>query len=80
MCKEYGIKVIAEGIETEAELVTLIDLNVDYGQGYFIGYPNVDFKEIEHDKKLKIIEANNRKLEAKVQRIFGNIDEIMQQG
>lgn len=80
LCKEYGIKVIAEGIETEAELVTLIDLNVDYGQGYFIGYPNVDFKEIEHDKKFKIIKANNRKLEAKTQRIFGNINEIMQQG
>ncbi|MBI4743687.1 MAG: EAL domain-containing protein [Actinobacteria bacterium] len=34
------IKTIAEGIETSVELNTLRDLNVQYGQGYFIAYPS----------------------------------------
>ena len=32
-----GITVVAEGIETEAELATLISLGVTTGQGYFVG-------------------------------------------
>lgn len=34
-----GITVVAEGIETEAELATLISLGVTTGQGYFVGRP-----------------------------------------
>jgi EAL domain-containing protein (putative c-di-GMP-specific phosphodiesterase class I)/DNA-binding NarL/FixJ family response regulator len=36
---ELGAAVIAEGIETAAELETLRALGVAYGQGYFIGRP-----------------------------------------
>ncbi len=36
---ELGAKIVAEGIETEAELSTLRQLKVDYGQGYFLGRP-----------------------------------------
>lgn len=32
-------QVVAEGIETEEELRTLADLDVDYGQGYFLAKP-----------------------------------------
>jgi diguanylate cyclase (GGDEF)-like protein len=32
-------KIIAEGIETERELETLIELGVPYGQGYYLGRP-----------------------------------------
>lgn len=32
-------KIIAEGIETEGELQTLIELGVMYGQGFFLGKP-----------------------------------------
>lgn len=35
----FGTKVIAEGIETEAELVALRDLGVDMGQGFYLGRP-----------------------------------------
>jgi EAL domain-containing protein (putative c-di-GMP-specific phosphodiesterase class I) len=34
-----GCELIAEGIETEAELATLIRLGVTYGQGYLFGKP-----------------------------------------
>jgi len=33
-------RTIALGIETEDEMLALIDLGVQYGQGYFIGIPN----------------------------------------
>jgi len=36
-----GAKVIAEGIETVEELNTLRSLGVDYGQGYFLGRPEM---------------------------------------
>lgn len=38
--KERNIKVIAEGIETEQELNKVIELGVDYLQGYYLARPN----------------------------------------
>lgn len=38
--KDRGIKVIAEGIECRDEMEVLIELGVDYLQGYYLGYPN----------------------------------------
>jgi len=37
-----GHRAIAEGIETASELRTLIDLGVDYAQGYFIARPTAN--------------------------------------
>lgn len=34
-----GCAVIAEGIETDAELATVIDLGVNLGQGYLLAQP-----------------------------------------
>jgi EAL domain-containing protein (putative c-di-GMP-specific phosphodiesterase class I) len=34
-----GCRLIAEGIETEAEAAILLELGVDYGQGYLFGAP-----------------------------------------
>jgi EAL domain-containing protein (putative c-di-GMP-specific phosphodiesterase class I) len=36
---EMGMSIVAEGIETDAELKTLIDLGVRYGQGYYLAEP-----------------------------------------
>ncbi len=41
--KSTGIKILAEGIETSDELKTLIDLEIDYGQGYYLGRPDPVF-------------------------------------
>ncbi len=49
-CKGAGIKLIAEGIESEEELRQLIKLGVDYGQGYFLGLPKDSFEEVSKDK------------------------------
>lgn len=41
--RQIDSKVIAEGIETLEELETLINLGVDYGQGFIIAKPQEDF-------------------------------------
>ena len=38
--RDVGGTLIAEGIETAAELQTLIELGVPWGQGYHLGYPS----------------------------------------
>ncbi len=48
--KNADIKLIAEGIETEEELKTLVKLNVDFGQGYFLGIPQEMFQDIAPEK------------------------------
>lgn len=40
LSKTTSIKIIAEGIENEKELSTLIELGVDYGQGFYLAKPN----------------------------------------
>lgn len=39
MARDLGIMVIAEAIETEAERQRLLDLGVEFGQGYLFGKP-----------------------------------------
>lgn len=39
LCNDLGISVIAEGIETEEQLQTLLELGCGYGQGYLLGRP-----------------------------------------
>lgn len=53
--KNTGIKLIVEGIETEEELKTLINLDVEFGQGYFLGTPQKYFSDTAPEK-IKIIE------------------------
>ena len=42
MCHELGIRVIAEGIETEDEMRCLRDLGIDLMQGYWFGRPQFE--------------------------------------
>lgn len=39
LARTLGIATIAEGIETQAQRQTLLDLGCDYGQGYLLGRP-----------------------------------------
>jgi EAL domain-containing protein (putative c-di-GMP-specific phosphodiesterase class I) len=43
LAKEMDMKVVAEQIETKEELETLLKLNVDYLQGYYLGRPSFTF-------------------------------------
>jgi diguanylate cyclase (GGDEF)-like protein len=59
--KSAGILLIAEGIETEEELKTLIKLNVDFGQGYFLDIPRQTFVNLTPEKIETIKNAHNKK-------------------
>jgi cyclic-di-GMP phosphodiesterase, flagellum assembly factor TipF len=39
---EHGVDVIVEKLESEGQLVTLLDLKIDYGQGYLFGEPRLN--------------------------------------
>ena len=39
LARTLGFSVVAEGVETDAQLVRLTDLGCDGAQGYLIGYP-----------------------------------------
>lgn len=42
LCEILGGTLIAEGIETQEQMRVLMDLGVKFGQGYFLGRPEVD--------------------------------------
>lgn len=50
IAKEIGIKVIAEGVETELEYAMCVELGCDYAQGYFIQRPttNIDVLQLQY--------------------------------
>ena len=57
--KMNDIKVLAEGIETSNELRMVIDLGVDYIQGYYTGKPSPEIvQNIDPDIKKEIVWAN----------------------
>lgn len=56
-----GSYLIAEGIESEKELKTLIEIGVQYGQGYFIQKPKEKILPIKN-KIIQIINNFNNKL------------------
>lgn len=50
-CRVNNIKVVAESVETIEELKLVKTLGVDYVQGYFLGRPNLEIKDISEEKK-----------------------------
>lgn len=46
---ETGVSVIAEGIETKAELRTLLEIGINLGQGFVFAYPSEPFPKIRKD-------------------------------
>lgn len=48
-CLTNNVKMIAEGIETNAELASLINLGIHYGQGFFLEKPGAVLKAINKD-------------------------------
>ncbi len=55
--KARGIKVIAEGVETHAEMETLVRSGVDYLQGFYVAMPQPIPRRIDPQVKKEILEA-----------------------
>ncbi|MEA1891876.1 MAG: EAL domain-containing protein [Campylobacterota bacterium] len=51
ICKKSDIKVIAEYIHNEAVLQKIVEMGIDYSQGYYIGEPKRDIFERESQSK-----------------------------
>lgn len=60
-CQVTDIKLIAEGIENENELNTLINLGIHYGQGFYIQKPSPVIQDIREDLINHIALINDRK-------------------
>ena len=52
MCEGMGLRLLAEGVETEAELAALRDLGIRYVQGYLFAKPG-----FEHLPQISAVEA-----------------------
>ena len=61
LSKTSNISLIAEGIETPEEAETLIFLGVQYGQGYYIQYPQKQVIPIQDKIIRSVNEINTRK-------------------
>ncbi|HHV09222.1 MAG TPA: GGDEF domain-containing protein [Clostridiales bacterium] len=61
LSRESQISLIAEGIETREELSTLVQLGVQYGQGYYIQRPSEEIRDIRHRLIHEIYEINYQK-------------------
>ena len=59
--KASNISIIAEGIESYEELETIINLGVQYGQGYFIQKPDNEVREIDQNVLDSIRKINSMK-------------------
>lgn len=55
-CHSKGVKLVAEGVEIREDLVKLIELDVDFVQGYYTGKPNVDFEPVDPAVREEILE------------------------
>ncbi|MEO1748607.1 MAG: GGDEF domain-containing protein, partial [Pseudomonadota bacterium] len=53
LAHRLGMRVITEGIETEAELRACQTLNADLAQGYFVGKPQIDGGETSDEIKAR---------------------------
>ena len=52
MCKDLGVKVVGEFVESKEIADLLLELNIDYGQGYYFGKPGPapDYKKLSRGK------------------------------
>lgn len=76
-CRDDGICLIAEGVETQKELEKLVQLGVHYAQGYFLGKPNAKIQEIP--QKIQDIIVNENRATTRIKSapsFFGNIGAI----
>jgi EAL domain-containing protein (putative c-di-GMP-specific phosphodiesterase class I) len=58
--RRIGAHLVAEGIETRSDLATLVELGVDYGQGYLIGRPEHDPVVPRRGQVLRLAGARER--------------------
>lgn len=61
MAHIMGVKVIAEGVETQNEYYTCKEIKIDYVQGYLISKPQLDIKELKKNYTNENLFKNDRR-------------------
>jgi cyclic-di-GMP phosphodiesterase TipF (flagellum assembly factor) len=63
LAERYGVEVIAEKIESERQVVDILDLNIGYGQGHLFGEPRAIREQVlaESDPPAEFIRNALRK-------------------
>ncbi|WP_373482934.1 EAL domain-containing protein [Acetobacterium sp.] len=59
-CHNKGVKVVAEGIEVATDLATVIEMGVDYAQGFYLGRPAFEFSAINPELRKEILDLQNK--------------------
>lgn len=59
LTRDLGIPLIAVGVENSSQLKTLIELKIDYAQGYYIARPCEKFERLRPEIKKEIISLSN---------------------
>ena len=62
--RRIGASLVAEGIETRSDLATLVELGVEFGQGYLIGRPEPEPIVPRRGQVLRLAGARERLLTA----------------
>lgn len=66
-----GFRALAEGVETSAELRTVIDIGIDLIQGFYTARPSFEIiDEINEDVRSEIINVNHKTQTADTRKIF----------
>lgn len=60
LCTDLGAQVVAEGIETEAELGAIRDAGVRFAQGFYFGRPSYPPAEFEREQLEDLIKGKRR--------------------
>jgi EAL domain-containing protein (putative c-di-GMP-specific phosphodiesterase class I) len=60
LCTDLGAHVVAEGVETEAELGAIRDAGVRYAQGFYFGRPSYPPAEFEREELESLIKGKKR--------------------
>lgn len=80
-CKNVGILIIAEGIETHEELHKIIQLGIDYGQGYFLAIPDITPGKLSPKKIELISKINAHHHTAKIRKsLYPTVEQLCKRG
>ncbi len=60
-CHQKEIRIVAEGVECKEDLTYLMDINVDYIQGFYLARPNFEFIDLPIEKKKEILDYYKNK-------------------
>ncbi len=60
-CHQKNIRIVAEGVENKEDFEFIMDIDVDFMQGFYLAKPNFEIIDLPIDKKNEILSYNKSK-------------------